>query len=366
MGEQAAMIRVALIGYGFAGRVFHAPLLRAVPGLSLDVVGSRDAARVRADLPDVEVIDDYARAATDPRIDLVVIASPNDSHVPLARSALEADKHVVVDKPFTPSLGEARALADLARQRQRMLSVFHNRRWDSDYLAVRQALADGLVGDARHFESRIERFRPEVRSRWREQAGPGTGLWWDLGPHLVDQVLQLFGLPDTVQASLAIQRDGAETPDWAHVVLGYGERRAILQAGMLAAAGSTRFTVHGRHGSLVKAWPDPQESQLIDGKRPGDPDWGVDTDPLLFHDGQNAPRRLSAPRGDQSRYYTAVADALRGQGDNPVPPVQAIAVMAVLEAAIASAEHGRVMTPALDDDERAAFVASCPGVDGMS
>ncbi|QDH70270.1 oxidoreductase [Marilutibacter alkalisoli] len=353
-----APLRVALIGYGFAGRSFHAPLIRAIPGLDLSIVASGDAAKVHADLLDAEVIGDALRAISDPRVELVVIASPNDSHAPLARAALLAGKHVVVDKPFTLSLHEARELAALAQEHGRLLSVFQNRRWDTDFLAIRQAIDDGLVGEPVHLESRIERFRPEVRVRWREQAGVGSGLWWDLGPHLVDQALQLFGLPDRVQASFALQRAGAATTDWAHVVLEHGARRAVLHADMLTAGGQTRFAVHGTLGSAVKAKADPQESQLLAGVRPGDADWGRDDDPLMVHDGSHEPRPLATPRGDQSRYYAAIADALRGYGRNPVPPAQAVAVMAVLEAAVEAAETGRAVALPLSDAEREAFTGS--------
>lgn len=339
-----SILRVALIGYGFAGRVFHAPLITAVPGLSLDFVASRDAAKVHADLLGVEIIGDPVRAATEPRVDLVVIASPNDSHAPLARAALQAGRHVVVDKPFTLSLADARELASLAREQGRLLSVFQNRRWDTDFLAVRSAIREGLVGELTHFESRIERFRPQVRERWREQGGPGSGLLWDLAPHLVDQALQLLGRPDWVQADTASQREGAQADDWAHLVLGFGERRAILHAGMLAAGGSTRFVVHGTHASLVKRMADPQEAQLLAGLRPGDARWGVDEDALQIHDGLRV-RHVPAPRGDQSLYYVAVRDALQGRGANPVPPGEAVDVIAVLEAAIVSAREGRREVP---------------------
>lgn len=345
MSEREAPIRVSLIGYGFAGRTFHAPLIQAVPGLSLDFVASRDADKVHADLPEVEVIGDPVRAATDPRADLVVIASPNDSHASLAHAALSAGRNVVVDKPFTLSLTEARALGALAQEQNRLLSVFQNRRWDTDYLAIRQVIDSGLIGDVMHLESRIDRFRPQPRQRWREQAGPGSGVLWDLGPHLVDQALQLLGLPDTVQAGIAIQRGGAQVDDWMHMVLGFGQRRAILHAGMLAAGGSPRFLVHGSRGSVVKARPDPQEGQLLAGLHPGDAQWGVDDDELLVYDDTGSARRMAVPRGDHSRYYAAICDALLGHGENPVPPAQAIPVIAVLEAAIASAREGRVVVP---------------------
>lgn len=345
MPASADPFRVALVGYGFAGRSFHAPLIGAVPALALAVVASRDAARVRADLPDVDVVADPMRAAVDPRIDLVVIATPNDSHAPLARAALQAGKHVVVDKPLTPTLAQARELVALAAGHGRLLSVFQNRRWDCDFLAVRQAIDDGRVGDVMHLESRIERFRPQVRDRWRERAVPGGGLWWDLGPHLVDQALQLLGRPDTVLASFAAQRDGAVATDWAHVVLGFGRRRAVLHASVLATGAGARFVVHGTRGSVVKRGADPQEAQLIAGLRPGDAGWGVDADALEWHDGHGGVQPLPTPRGDQSRYYAAIVAALRGDGPNPVTPRQALDVMAVLEAAGSSAAAGRTVAP---------------------
>lgn len=355
MSTSPDIVRVALIGYGFAGSTFHAPLIGAVPGLSLDLVASRDAARVRGDLPQTQVVGDPMVAATHPDVDLVVIASPNDSHVPLAGAALAAGKHVVVDKPFTLSLRDARDLAALAARSRRMLSVFQNRRWDSDFLAVRQAIDDGLIGEPLHLESRIERFRPTVMPRWREQGGPGSGVWWDLGPHLVDQALALFGLPDQVQAGFAAQRPRALADDWAHVVLGFGKRRAVLHAGMVAAAPAARFVVHGSAGSVVKRGADPQEAQLKAGARPGDPGWGVDEDALEVFVGEQPVRRIAAPPGDQSRYYAAVRDAVRGNGPNPVPPAQAVAVMAVMEASIASAAGGRALPLDLTAAERDAF-----------
>lgn len=345
MNHASRSIRVAIIGYGFAARTFHAPLIRAVPRLSLATVASSRPEQVRADLPDVAVENDPMRAVVDADVDVVVIATPNDTHFPLAQAALRAGKHVVVDKPLAPSLAEAAELLTTARVHGRLLSVFHNRRWDSDFLTVRQAMQDGLVGEVRHFESRIERFRPQVRDRWRERPGAATGLWWDLGPHLVDQALSLFGWPDTVQACLARQRDGATTDDWAHVVLSFGQTRAILQAGMLAAIPGPRFVVHGTRGSLIKAQPDPQEPQLLAGVRPGDPLWGVDPDPLQWRSDDGVLHTRAALSGDQSRFYAGLADAIAGDGPNPVPPEDAIAVMAILQAAIDSASDGRSVVP---------------------
>jgi len=288
-------------------------------------------------------------------IDLIVIASPNDSHASHARAALAAGKHVVVDKPFTLDVVEARELVDLAERQNRLLSVFQNRRWDSDFLSIKQGIVDGLVGAVKHFESHIDRFRPTVRNRWRESDGPGSGIWFDLGPHLVDQALQLFGLPDRVQASLALQRAGAQSDDWAHVLLEYGSCRVILHAGMLVAGGSSRFVVHGDKGSLVKRKPDQQEPQLLAGMRPGSPDWGTDADDMLLYDGSGEEQTIPAVSGDQRLYYRGIAEALRGKATNPVTPAQAIAVMAVIESASISARSGQSVEPRLTERERAVW-----------
>lgn len=358
MADSPHTVRVGLCGYGLAGKTFHAPLIQAVPGLELVAVASSDAAKVRADLPDVTVDSDPMAIATSRQVDLVVIATPNDSHASIARSALAAGKHVVVEKPFTVDLAEARELIALARRHGVLLSVFHNRRWDSDFLTVRKAVADGLVGDVTHFESHFDRFRPEVWGRWREQPRPGSGAWFDIGPHLVDQALQLFGLPDRVQGNFAKQRKGAVTDDWAHVVLDYQERRVILHTGSFTAGGTSRFTVHGTEGSLVKPLADRQEQQLRGGTKPGDPGWGKDPDPLVAFDKSGASRTLPSVAGDQRLYYRGIVEALKGSMETVVTPLQALAVMAVMEAA---AESGRMHVSvelSLTPDERAAKIRS--------
>jgi len=350
-------LNVALIGYGYAGQTFHAPLLRATAGLRLSVVASSRPERVLAELPDVTVVADPVAALARPEVALVVIASPNASHAPLADAALRAGKHVVVDKPFTLTLAEARALAVLARHQQRLLSVFHNRRWDSDFLAVRALLAEGRLGEITHFESRFDRYRPEVRDRWREQDVPGGGLWYDLGPHLVDQALQLFGLPARVGGLFAAQRDGALTPDWCQVQLDYGRLQVTLQASTLVGGGMPRFAVHGRGGSWVKYGLDVQESQLLAGVSPGEPGWGIDPQPATRYPGDGSSIEEALPAGNYGAYYRGVADAIRQHGPNPVAPAEAIAVMAVLETAMASAKQGRMLPLPLTDAERQSLPA---------
>jgi len=353
--KHIAPLNIALIGYGFVGKTFHAPLINATPGLKLHIVSSRDADKVHADLPQVQVIAEPLEAINHPDVDIVVIASPNATHFPLAKAAIEAGKSVVVDKPFTLDLQEARELIALADKHQRFLSVFQNRRWDSDFLGVKQVIEQGLIGNVVHFESHIDRFRPEVRVRWREQNLPGSGLWFDLGPHLIDQVLQLFGLPQSVQGNIATLRPNAQINDWAHVVLNYPSHRVILHCSMLAAGGVSRFTVHGDKGSVVKQLADGQESQLLAGVIPGSASWGQDNDALSLFAGTDPVRQLPTPQGDQRQYYMQVRDAIRGEGSNPVTAAQALAVMAVLEAATNSSATGKALPLPLSEQEIASW-----------
>ncbi len=349
-------IRVALIGYGYVGKTFHAPLIQSVPGLQLAVVGSSQPEKVWSDFPEVLVEADPEAAATHPDVDLVVIASPNDSHVPLSLAALHAGKHLVVDKPFTITLAEAHQIAALAEKQQRLLSVFQNRRWDTEFLGAKAIIESGCLGEVLHFESHIDRYRPVVRKRWREQEGPGAGLWYDLGPHLADEAMQLFGLPQKIHATLLNQRSGAEVDDWFHVQFDYGRLRVILHASNMVAGGVPHLAIHGTKGSWLKYSADVQEGQLRDGMKPGEAGWGVDPRPGVFYNGiDGTTAEVPLPQGDQRQYYSGIRDALRGQGPNPVPPAQAIAVMAVLEAAFESSAKGQWVSLPLTEQERAAY-----------
>jgi predicted dehydrogenase len=349
-------IHVGLIGYGYSGKTFHGPLVSAEHGLRLATVVSSKPDAVHADYPHVDVCADPMVAIASNDIDLIVIASPNDTHYRLARAALLAGKHVVVDKPFVLCVDHARELIQLARSKKCLLAAFHNRRWDSDFLSVRKCIEENMIGDVFHFESHFDRFRPHVRQRWRELKGIGSGVWWDLGPHLVDQALQLFGLPDRVQANLARQREGATTDDWAHVVMDFGERRIILHAGMLVAGGGARFLIHGTLGSLVKRAGDPQEAQLLRGMKPHDAGWGIDPDEPYLYEAGGSVRRLATVPGDQSRFYAGINGVLRGNAGNPVPAEQALAVTAVLEAAATAARTSTSVELDLNAEEMAVWM----------
>ncbi|MGN7911958.1 oxidoreductase [Enterobacter sp. 22466] len=335
-------IRVGLIGFGYASKTFHAPLIAGTPGMALAAVSSSDATKVHADWPGVPVVSEPKHLFNDPNIDLIVIPTPNDTHFPLAKAALEAGKHVVVDKPFTVTLSQARELDALAKSLGRLLSVFHNRRWDSDFLTVKALLSEGMLGEITFFESHFDRFRPQVRNRWREQAGPGSGIWYDLAPHLLDQAVNLFGLPVSMTVDLAQLRPGAQTTDYFHAVLSYPQRRIVLHGTMVAAAESARYILHGTRGSYVKFGLDPQEERLKNGERLPQEDWGYDMrDGVVTKvEGETLVEEtlLTIP-GNYPAYYAAVRDALNGTGENPVPASQAIQIMELIELGIESAKH---------------------------
>ncbi|MCE2565316.1 oxidoreductase [Komagataeibacter sp. FNDCF1] len=354
-------LRVGIAGYGFAGRVFHAPLINATPGLELAAICSSRRADVLADWPHLNVVATPEALFALSDLDMVVIATPNRTHAPLAIAAMRAGLHVVVDKPFTLDVAQARAVTTVAQAHERVLSVFQNRRWDSDFMGVRQSIRAGLVGRVTEFESRMDRFRPQVRTRWRETDAPGSGLWFDLGPHMADQALQLFGLPDTVQASLTRQRDDASGNDWAQVLLTYGPLRVSLHCSLLAAWPGPRLVVHGTAGSLLKHHADQQETQLRAGLHPGAPGWGEDPDDIMMFDGTGASRALPTPPGDYRIYYALLRDAIMGRGVNPVPPIQALALMAVLETAVASSDAGRSLALPLTTAERQQWMQTWTG-----
>jgi predicted dehydrogenase len=358
MSGTTKTIRVGLIGYGFAGKTFHAPLIRCVPGLALTVVGSSKPQAVLAELPNVEVCS-AEEVTTHLEVDLVVVATPNESHFPLAAAALRAGKDVVVDKPFTLTLAEARELVKIASEHNRLLSVFQNRRWYSEVLATKAVLESGVLGEVSHYECHMDRFRPNVRQRWRENPGPGAGLWFDLGPHLIDQALHLFGMPDSVSANFAILRPGGQTDDWAHVQLNYPKMRAILHASLLVAWGAgadggPRSALHGTRASWAKFGGDVQEEQLMAGMPPDAAGFGVDPDPGILYDGASGERtRISAPAGDQQPYYAGVRDAILEKRPAPISGEHGVAVMAILEASFESGARGQTLPIPLTAEERA-------------
>ncbi len=341
--RDAPGIGVALLGFGLAGQTFHAPFITTTPGLHLRVVASSQAARVAAAYPGVRVVASPQDAIEAADVSLVVVATPNDTHAPLADAALLAGRHVVVDKPFTVTSDEALAVAETAAAAGRLVAAFHNRRWDSDFLGVRQAVAEGAIGDVVEFRSEIARWRPQVRDRWRERPGQGAGLWYDLGPHLIDQAVALLGAPDRVQATLRRLRPGALTDDWFHARLEYAASEVLLSSSMLAADQPPRFVVRGTTGTLVKQGGDQQERRLLAGERPGRAGWGADADPIVVLREGAEPEHRAVPAGDYGRFYAGMRDAILHGGRVPVTAAEAATVIAIVEAGCRSSADGRTV-----------------------
>lgn len=338
MTLEPPMIRVGLLGHGQAGAVLHAPLIEAVSDFRISVVATsraeslaerRDAPRQAADARALIEADD---------VDLVVITTPNDLHFEHAAAALEAGKHVVVDKPFGVTVAQADRLIALARAKDRMLTVFHNRRLDGDFIGVRRAIDAGEVGELMLFEARWDRFRPIPPQSWKNAPTSGVGLLWDLGPHLVDQALQLFGPPDAVAADLAIQRPGSAVDDYFELTLTYGRMRCILSAATVVAAARPRFAAHGTQGSFLTFGVDPIEAALHARKHPLDPDFARDLPEIpaeLVRAETREARRLAA--GDWPAFYRQAAAAIREGAPAPVDPPEAREVIALIEQAYATA-----------------------------
>lgn len=337
-------LNVALVGYGYVGKTFHAPLIAATPGFTLHTVVSSDPAKVVADHPKARVVADLAEALADPAIDLVVIATPNALHAPQAIAALQAGKHVVVDKPFATTAAEARTMADAAQAAGKLLAVFHNRRWDSDFQTLQRLIAEDALGEVVQYESHFDRFRPVVRDRWRERAGPGAGAWMDLGPHLLDQALVLFGEPQAISADIANQRPGAGSDDYFHVVLRYPVLRVILHGSLLTAASDLRMAVHGTKASFVKHGLDPQEAQLKAGMTPGASGWGRDSRHGVLTTVENDVQVHADVRPEVTGYrtfYAGVREAILHGAPSPVPVEDALRVMELLELAQKASDERR-------------------------
>ncbi|MGI5139747.1 MULTISPECIES: Gfo/Idh/MocA family oxidoreductase [unclassified Streptomyces] len=345
-------LRVGLVGYGLAGSVFHAPLIAATEGLVLDTVVTSNPERqeqARTEHPDVRIAatadELWPRAG---ELDLIVVASPNKTHVPIATAALEAGLPVVVDKPIAGTAAEARGLAALAEKRGVLLSVFQNRRWDNDFLTLRKLLSEGELGDVWRFESRFERWRPQPKGGWRESGDPAEigGLLYDLGSHVVDQALVLFGPAASVYAEADIRRPGAETDDDTFIALTHtnGVRSHLYVSATTAQLGP-RFRVLGSSAGYVKYGLDPQEAALREGLRPGT-GWGQEPESLWGRIGAGESpltgggNPVPTVPGDYPAYYAAIAKAVREGGPNPVTALEAAAALDVLEAARRSAREG--------------------------
>ena len=337
------MLNVGLVGFGFAGQVFHAPVISCVEQLRLAAIVRRSGERDPR-YPDTEFVRSVEDLLARP-IDLVVIATPNTSHAPIAKQCLLAGKHVVIDKPFATTATEAEELIAIAEERKLLLSVYQNRRYVGDFVTLQKLLAENALGRITSFESHFDRFRPELRpGSWREQPIPGSGLWFDLGAHLLDQVLVIFGIPEAVSADIRIERDGATVDDASDVTLHYPRMRAMLRISMLAAAPGPMFIVRGTKGTFIKYGLDPQEEALKAGRLPNKSDWDCEP-PELYGKLTTAEGTTTIPTtpSNFTHYYANIRDAILGKIDLAVKPQQSLAVMRGIELALAASAQRRTL-----------------------
>jgi predicted dehydrogenase len=338
------MVRVGLIGFGLAGRAFHAPVIRSAPGMDLACIVERNSTHAREKYPDVRIARTLEELLADKEIQLCVIATPNDSHFELARACLLAGRHVVVDKPFAPTLRESEELVRLAAECGRLITVYQERRWDGDFGTVKKIVQSGSLGTVVEYECRFDRFRPEPKANaWRERPDqPGAGILFDLGPHVIDQALVLFGEPRTITASAFCERATSRVDDSFDVCLEYPSSeypssgaglRAMARARIIAFAPGPHFLIHGMKGSFVKYGTDPQEARLRTGDFPQGSDWGADwgEEPesswgTLSLMGEPSVR-VKTERGDYRGFYANVRDAIENKAPLEVTPQQALRTM---------------------------------------
>lgn len=353
------MIKVGVIGYGYSATTFHLPLIVSSGSFELAAISSSQTELLRMKYPDVAIYDDAHALIANENLELIIITAPNHVHFSLAKLCLESGINVVLEKPMVTTSLQAEELVKLAKKRGLLLSVFHNRRWDGDFLTVKKLLENNQLGSIRHFESHYDRFSPTVRQRWREQAGPGAGIWFDLGSHLVDQAISLFGLPEALTARCLALREGSQTSDYFHVVLHYKNLEVVLHASSFSAAPNVRFRIEGTQASYVKYGFDPQEEQLKKGITPNEPAYGVETEENYGHcysqfpsetsgtidpiDRQIVKTAIKTTNGCYQQYYTEIAAAINLGTGNPVNPDDAVDVLRILELAEISSISGKKM-----------------------
>lgn len=343
------MVRVGLIGFGLAGQAFHAPMIRGVERMELGCVLERHTSLAQQRYPEVRIARTLDEMLSDKSINLCVVATPNDTHYSYTKACLEAGRDVVVDKPFTPTMAEAEELVRLAADRGRLITVYQDRRWDGAFRTVKKLVAAGTLGTVMEYEARFDRFRLDAKpGAWREKADfPAAGVLWDLGPHLIDGALVLFGEPETIYCSAFCQRESSTVDDAFEVYMEYPRTRASLRARIIAYAPSHHLLLHGTAGSFVKYGMDPQEEILRSDHYPDGLDWGANwgLEPeerwgTLSPVG-GKPRKVETERGDYRGFYANVRDAMEKKAALDVTPEQALRTMRALLLAQKSSREGR-------------------------
>ncbi|MBC7827336.1 MAG: oxidoreductase [Chitinophagaceae bacterium] len=309
-------IKVGLVGFGISAKVFHAPFLTTLTGYELISVVERTKNESQKSYPFVNVVRSIDELIADPAIDLIVITTPNETHLPYALQALQGNKHVVLEKPFANSSGEAMQLVEAAKKSSKIVSVYQNRRYVSDFLTIKEIVEKKLLGETHEFISHYDRYRAEAKpNAWREEPKPGSGVLYDLGPHLIDQALYFFGLPQTIAADIRMQRPHSKVDDYFDLQLNFGFTKVILHAGMLVREPGPRYMIHGTKGSFIKYGEDPQEAALKNGSLPVGEDWGREPDEFhgLLHteiNGVIRKERYPSKKGNFGYYYQSLYQSI--------------------------------------------------------
>jgi len=345
------MVRVGLIGFGLAGQAFHAPVIRGVPGMELACILERHTDNAKARYPEVRVARSLDEMFSDKSIQLCVVATPNDSHFSYTKACLEAGRDVVVDKPLTPTLAEAEQLVHLAEERGRLITVYQDRRWDGAFLTVKKLVNSGALGQVAEYEARFDRFRLDAKpGAWREVKDfPAAGVLWDLGPHLIDGALVLFGEPQTVYGAALHQRNVSSIDDAFDVIMQYPSLRVTLRARIIAYAPGPHLLLHGTEGSFIKFHMDPQEEILRGPNCPDGLDWGEDwgLEPAdrwgTLTRVNEKPRQIETERGDYRGFYANVRDAIEKKAPLDVPPEQFLRTQRAILLAHKSSREKRVV-----------------------
>ena len=339
------VINTAIVGFGLSGKVFHAPFIHVHNGFSIKKIVERHKQESKDIYPYIDIIKDYKDILNDPDIDLAVICTPNTLHYQMVKETLLAGKHVVIEKPFTPTSNEADELIELAKSKNLKIFVYHNRRWDGDFLTIQKLIKSGVLGNLQEYEAHFDRYKPELtKNVWRDEPISGGGILYDLGSHLIDQALVLFGKPNAIKADIQSQRKGSKVDDYFELHLLYDKLKVILKAGMLVKETEPRFILHGLLGSFIKYGIDPQEEELRQGQFPTGENWGIespDTWGIVTIDYQdmNIHGNIETEAGCYQEFYNNVYDVLRNGAEMAVKPHEARNVIKMIELAFKSSKN---------------------------
>lgn len=342
------MIKTALASFGMSGLVFHGPILKVHPGFEIKMILERNKEVSRAKHPDTTLVRTYDEILREPEIELVIVNTPDYLHYEMAKNALIAGKHIVVEKPFTLTVAQGEEILELAAQKKLMVSVFQNRRWDGDFLTVKKLIEGKILGRLVSFESHFDRYRNYIQESWKEEKSLGAGTLYNLGSHMIDQALHLFGLPEYIFADVRAQRTGSKVDDSFDIFMHYDDVKCLVRGSYLVKEEGPRFILHGTDGSFLKSGLDPQEEALKKGLLPDSKDWGSDLPGKygtlnVRNGGKEIRKKIKTEAGNYTAFYDNIFDHLRKGCELAVPGRQALDVIRIIEAAYESAEKGEVV-----------------------